>query len=218
MFVCATRRPRPLGTCLLIGWQLLVGVGLPLPVPEHRSHERFPCENCPCGCATAERCWRHCCCFTNQEKLAWARKNGVPVPEYVVTAAETERDSQSRPCCPHCTRKASEHLSPTPIASRRAAGVRCRVSQSAPPGISFVQALRCRGVLEFWQELASSVPVRILSVTACDMEPKGYLAPRSLLGLTVNAPEPPTPPPRVSCGVSHPEVALSIPAYARLES
>lgn len=45
--------------------------------------ERYPCENCPCGCASAGECWRRCCCHTPEERLAWAIENGVRPPSGV---------------------------------------------------------------------------------------------------------------------------------------
>lgn len=67
-------------------------VGVPLPAQGVRkSGDPFPCQNCPCGCRDAETCWRDCCCHTNQEKLAWARKHGVTPPAFVVAASRNER-------------------------------------------------------------------------------------------------------------------------------
>lgn len=40
---------------------------------------------------------RHCCCFTNREKVDWARRRRVVVPPYVIAAAETERQRESVP-------------------------------------------------------------------------------------------------------------------------
>jgi hypothetical protein len=53
----------------------------------------FPCMLKSCGCRNAEDCWRGCCCFTNTQKLAWATKNNVDVPAYVVDAAHKEQQS-----------------------------------------------------------------------------------------------------------------------------
>ncbi len=45
--------------------------------------ERFPCENCACGCASAHECWTACCCHSTPERLAWAIREGVEPPESV---------------------------------------------------------------------------------------------------------------------------------------
>lgn len=45
--------------------------------------ERFPCEDCGCGCTSARECWTHCCCHTEHERLEWAIKSGVMPPAEV---------------------------------------------------------------------------------------------------------------------------------------
>ena len=63
--------------------------------------EPFPCQNRPCGCKTADQCWKKCCCFTNAQKVAWANSRSVKVPSYVVQAAQTEsrKKSLTKACC-----------------------------------------------------------------------------------------------------------------------
>ena len=58
----------------------------------------FPCQNRPCGCRSAEQCWKKCCCFTNSQKVAWAKANGVSLPDYVMAAAEKETATVKKPC------------------------------------------------------------------------------------------------------------------------
>lgn len=96
--------------CRLIGLGVLVGicavvVPLPvaIPVPSNSAGQKdlsqpFPCMNRPCGCRSAEECWKQCCCFTNVEKVAWAEANQVRIPNFVVVAAEKE-SSADKPCC-----------------------------------------------------------------------------------------------------------------------
>lgn len=47
------------------------------------SGERYPCEGCGCGCASATECWTHCCCHSEHERLVWAIENGVMPPPVV---------------------------------------------------------------------------------------------------------------------------------------
>ncbi|MEP3479042.1 MAG: hypothetical protein ABJZ55_07340 [Fuerstiella sp.] len=81
---------------------------VPLPysaAPAKDSSVPYPCMNRPCGCDSAEQCWRSCCCFTNQQKVTWAKKNSVVLPSYVVDAAKKESlasSSTRKPACPHC--------------------------------------------------------------------------------------------------------------------
>ena len=78
-----------------------IRVSLPSP-QEKDTSQPFPCQHRPCGCRSAEQCWKGCCCFTNSQKVAWAKSHRVQPPEYVVTAAEREKDechSASSSCC-----------------------------------------------------------------------------------------------------------------------
>jgi hypothetical protein len=88
------------GTIFLAGWYGLLVLGIPLPIASHptNSGERYPCESCACGCDSAEHCWRSCCCHTLVERLAWAAKNGVKPPDFVLVAArEAGLNSAGRP-------------------------------------------------------------------------------------------------------------------------
>ncbi|MBL8825574.1 MAG: hypothetical protein JNM18_01225 [Planctomycetaceae bacterium] len=93
---------------------LVMSLGIPLPSPAmvnaNASGERFPCEGHACGCSTAAKCWKACCCMTQQQKLLWAREHGVTPPAYVLEAAAREQAiadelaqqraaTGRRPCC-----------------------------------------------------------------------------------------------------------------------
>ena len=87
----------------LVSLSVLLGVCamlFPLPIaplpqnsPEKDSSEPFPCQNRPCGCRSADQCWKKCCCFNNAQKVAWAKANNVKVPEFVLGAAKKEDQS-----------------------------------------------------------------------------------------------------------------------------
>ena len=91
-------------SCLSVAF-VLCAVLLPMPVSlrpsdgvEKNLSQPFPCQNRPCGCRSAEQCWKQCCCFTNSQKVAWAKTNGVSLPDYVVAAAEKETATVKKPC------------------------------------------------------------------------------------------------------------------------
>lgn len=65
--------------------RLLGGLGL---TASSGSGERFPCEGCLCGCATAEQCWEDCCCHSLEERLVWAKTNGVTPPAKFLATIE----------------------------------------------------------------------------------------------------------------------------------
>ncbi len=75
-----------MGVCLAY---LLVALEIPLPVFVHKdSSQPFPCQDHACGCQSAEQCWRSCCCFTAEERWAWARAHDVQPPAYAEKPAE----------------------------------------------------------------------------------------------------------------------------------
>ncbi len=102
----------------LIGLLLLVSLCAslgPVPVAPTPSAGQggsvpYPCRHRGCGCRSAAQCWRGCCCFTNREKVAWARQQGLAPPAYVVAAARKESASKTplRSCCSASTSPADE--------------------------------------------------------------------------------------------------------------
>jgi len=115
------RRTKKPGICryLVVAVALLGHIagmmGVPLPVSAAKdSTSPFPCQNHACGCTSAEQCWRHCCCYTAEEKLAWARANRVEPPAYAAAKSNggwnepRQRDQEvkatsNRPNnCGHC--------------------------------------------------------------------------------------------------------------------
>jgi hypothetical protein len=74
---------------------LLVTFGFPLPALARKSKDAsrpYPCQNRPCGCLTYDQCWKgDCCCFTLQEKIAWAEANGVEPPAHARYLAESRK-------------------------------------------------------------------------------------------------------------------------------
>lgn len=72
---------------------VVTAAGVPLPVGNlsKKSGEMFPCMDCPCGCNSAEQCWRSCCCHTLAERMDWAREHGVRPPEYAIDEARRQK-------------------------------------------------------------------------------------------------------------------------------
>ncbi|EMI21972.1 putative secreted protein [Rhodopirellula maiorica SM1] len=66
--------------------------GLPISTPLPEKIGRFPCENCPCGCSTAEYCWDKCCCHSDAEKLQWAAENNVQPPAFLIARTRKSLD------------------------------------------------------------------------------------------------------------------------------
>jgi hypothetical protein len=164
-----------------IGWLAcmavaICSVGVPLPAQSvKKSGDPFPCQHCACGCKDAESCWRNCCCHTNREKLAWAKRNGVKPPAFVVAAARRESCCENTPakaCCksaeaeqtslatavPACCAKRTADV---PQAAARSASSKsccssCDSHQNEPPAtndgkrsegpVMLIAKLRCSGL------------------------------------------------------------------------
>lgn len=68
----------------------------------------YPCQHRPCGCMTAAQCWRgDCCCFTLEEKLAWAEANGIEPPQHVRPMVEARRQQSAVAAKPSCCTRVS---------------------------------------------------------------------------------------------------------------
>lgn len=99
-------RPRGVIAVLTLVSHLLATLGFPLPAPVRNSKDAsrpYPCQNRPCGYLSADECWKgDCCCFTLEEKLAWAEANGIEPPVHVRPLVESRKARRATPkksCC-----------------------------------------------------------------------------------------------------------------------
>jgi hypothetical protein len=148
----------PLGRRLCAGVVLVtylaVASGVPLPLGSDKDRSQpFPCQDHPCGCRSAEECWRHCCCFTPEEKLAWARSRGIEPPAY----AERPGDRRAH---------GDEDAEPPPPSTRaccagKSGGCCHTAERRSAPGRGWVAGLthlRCRGLSTVWVTTGSVLP------------------------------------------------------------
>jgi len=185
-------------------------VGVPLPklrLAKDRS-KPFPCQDHRCGCASAEQCWRSCCCFSNLQKLAWAAEHGVQPPEYVFVAAEREQiSSTARSCCQGAKKACCDHevaCCDEPRGHDVAAGdanhgeLESAAASGASWSIDFVSAIearKCQGQAELWLTLGAVPPLPVktevtLQPLCCGIV---YCQPEALSGISS---APAAPPPR----------------------
>lgn len=161
------------GLCCAV---LLATVGVPLPVRVAKDRSTpFPCQDRPCGCASAERCWKSCCCFTNEQKVAWANKQGVKLPDYVLVAAQKEAApaKAARACCQRggaCESKAT-----TPKSEPSAA------IEPKAPAETFELLLassyrECQGLELLWTLLSQAVVVDAQPIVLATPAPGEWLA------------------------------------------
>jgi len=196
----------------LVLWAfVLSAVGVPFPtgVAKDRSVP-FPCQGKACGCRTAEECWRHCCCNTPEQRLAWARARGVTPPPYAVLDAAKGWDTRPKQrhvpsSLPGCALCAAE----TPRETERA----CCTRSCAPssPGCSAcskpeanttravtwgstLSALKCRGTSVWWQQ-TGSIPPPVPTAWTPDCLLVEELPAHVIVTYSIAA-RPPFPPPR----------------------
>lgn len=125
-----------------------------LPIPTHNGKDRsvaFICMNSRCGCMTADECWKHCCCHTTEEKLAWAAEHGITPPQYVLDQLAQEV-AEPACCCSHAKEK-------QPTAATKAE--KCcdeEVEHKSAPfsWLITIHAIKCQGQ-DGWSLLASSI-------------------------------------------------------------
>jgi hypothetical protein len=119
----------------------LCAVALPFPLgilgqngqSQKDSSERFPCQNRPCGCRSADQCWKKCCCFTNTQKVAWAKANCVAIPDYVIVAANSEK----------CSQDEKQPNSKTCCSSKRRSSAKSKMATCSDPPVSLAEC--CSG-------------------------------------------------------------------------
>ena len=124
----------------LLAVYVFTAAGVPLPTG-HVAHsdELYPCSNCACGCASAEQCWRSCCCHTLAERFAWAREHNVRPPEYAIAAAKLARldlawlgiksSPQIATSASSCCRQVANSSAPRPCCQKRASAATCAGGQ-----------------------------------------------------------------------------------------
>ncbi len=152
--------------------------------------ERYPCESCACGCASAHECWTACCCHSPAERLAWAIRNSVTPPpdvrfsdsDVAMAHALIAADQQS---CPMC------HADAPPADEQSA-------DAAHPPAPRFpgsMSALNCKGKSP-WLALPAPVCTRAALVTPMPL-------PGTHVGATITSEhadsrpiDTPVPPPR----------------------
>lgn len=84
---------RRLISATLASMYIVTAAGIPLPAGDlvRKSGEFFPCSDSACGCASAEKCWRSCCCHSLAERIEWAREHNVRPPEFAIAEARRAR-------------------------------------------------------------------------------------------------------------------------------
>ena len=154
----------------------------PRSVPSSDSTAPFPCQHHACGCQTGEQCWKNCCCFTNAQKMVWAKNNCVKPPEDVLVTATLE--SEHRCCYPSgCSRKSNVSASRRP--------------KSRQPFFEIgVLADTCHGYDWKWSFSPWSIIVGVMDILRIQTHSGERVVLHSILSPDRSL-EPPVPPPRL---------------------
>jgi hypothetical protein len=154
---------------------LATASGVPLPLVEDKDRSTpFPCMDHACGCRNAEECWRHCCCFTPEEKWAWARSRGIEPPAYAARPADSDRHDNSlcnlcesptaeAAACPHCGQRkgaccAGKARQACCTTSQPTADSGSRSGTGGRGWVVGLTALRCHGQSTVWVATGSVIP------------------------------------------------------------
>jgi hypothetical protein len=227
---------RPLLTWLAILGYGVLALGLPLPAGMRPSaavpgldvagviaaKDRsvpFPCMNSPCGCASADQCFRECCCTTLAERLAFARRHRLDAAlvaslEARMPATDVVAERKApRACCAsdHASKGCCESQAKS-TAPPRGAGKSCcddavaADTCEAPPvpmveggrlrQVTLRAMLACKGLVTSWLAVAGAPPVPRFEIT-------GLLPPRAWVELLDESGDDPLlvpvpPPPKVA--------------------
>lgn len=166
-----------------------------IPLPAGRRSPKdlsqpFPCQAQACGCRSADQCWKKCCCFTNSQKVAWAKAHKVQLPAAVVASAKRERLQEklrAAKCCLSTKQK---------IVTKAPAGSEAK-EQAATIYVIAALVQQCQGQPWFWSTLPWAI---IPPVDQCDGNSPTVGARLALNSATSMAycHRPPVPPPRFS--------------------
>ena len=154
--------------------------------------EPFPCQHRACGCRSAAQCWKRCCCFSNAQKVAWARAHKVEPPQYVVASLEREQSPakcDSTGCC---------HLSSTTSSTDTSSGATPVDQVASPADTIYVIALlahQCAGHNWYWNALPWSI-LPAAEITQRSPQSDNAKVDLSSEKLSTYSQQPPVPPPR----------------------
>ena len=144
----------------------------------------YPCGGHRCGCADAQSCWKHCCCFSVAERLAWASAHNVDPPAGTESLLAAESDEHhERPNC---------HEPMVRGASR--ACCHPHKSPEQPTSKSGWQASKCAGITTLWVTAGAALPVMPALEWHPELPPCGCVALR-ICGRASQADPPPGRPP-----------------------
>lgn len=188
---------------------LAASVGVPLPSGVRKDRSvAFPCMYRSCGCHDAAGCKDHCCCFSNEEKLAWAAEHHVDATPFADTsslALESRRAGIPRPSCANCedpSRSTSDVAQATCQLAADTNHDPCCTTDSPPTPepaktawLSIAAYRHCTGLAPLWTLLGAALPPPKIAHFEHEWVAVGHVCDGDSF-LTFTLFSPPTPPPR----------------------
>ena len=181
---------RPLLLALVAGCLAACSIDLPTPVVVQKDTTiAFPCQDRACGCKNADQCWASCCCFSDAEKLVWAEKNGVTLPDWfhakMAISPKPVAEKESGCCCCQKEAASAERSECDEQSAATTTTVEVR--------LSFRQQKGCQGQTDYLVKHLVYVPLEIASDES-EQEFPFYETPTASVPAIVL--DLPTPPPR----------------------
>ena len=226
---------RPLLTWLAILGYGVLALGLPLPagmgpkgVPAGldmagviAAKDRsvvFPCMNSPCGCASADQCFRACCCTTLAERLAFARRHRLDaaliasLEDRMLGAGELAEQKPQGACCASdrpakpkgCCELERESQAPSAAAEKSCCddAVTAESIEADPAPIveggrvrqvTLRAMLACKGIVTSWLAVGGAPPTPRFEITGL-LPPQAWVELLDVTGLDpLLVPVPPPP-------------------------
>lgn len=223
---------RPLLTWLAILGYGVLALGLPLPtgmgptgvggldgagvIAAKDRSVAFPCMNSPCGCASADQCFRECCCTTVAERLAFARRHRLAagliaaLEARLLGAGELAKRKPHGACC--ASDRAAQNCSesePMSQAPSAAAEERCcdaavtaqsgdaepvpAVAEGRVRQVTLRAMLACKGIVTSWLAVGGAPPTPRFEITGL-LPPQAWVELLDVTGLDpLLVPVPPPP-------------------------
>jgi len=197
-----SRRSRRIISGLLLVWLGLLQFPLPIALRAAGTSSSdkdlstpFPCMNRPCGCRSAEDCWKSCCCTTKAERIAFVVEHGLDMP-----AALKEADEETpapRACC--SKKNAGATCQSCSHDSKTAACDTCqRQKKPARKGVVLLSAaMKCKGLTSMLVQFGGAVIPANAPLPELVPIAQGFVTLLDDLqaGITLS---PPAPPPRIA--------------------
>ncbi len=186
--------------CLIVGLvfasYVTAALGIPCPSSVHKdTRVPFPCQNRPCGCQNAEQCWKHCCCFTAEEKLAWASAHQVEPPTSAQPREPQPQAAHESSCCCSGTCELETPEASTPPAAPPSTHERPSSPTPAGSWVLGMMARQCQEYGSSWLTSQPAVPPPPFLSWSQDRVSSDWFPPTPSLLRSLATP-PASPPPR----------------------